>query len=57
MKSFVFWLTTFAAFGAILATIIHPSPIEILVIWAAVNALYYYGIRGQRKGRLHSAAG
>lgn len=56
MKSFVFWLTTFAAFGAMLAMIFHPGPVEILIVWAAVNALYY-GIRGQRIGRQHSAAG
>ena len=37
MKSFVFWLTTFAAFGALLAMILHPGPVEILVVWAAVN--------------------
>lgn len=55
MKSFVFWLTAAMALGAILRTLIPASPLEILVVWFAVNALYY-GIRNWQRSSVPSAA-
>jgi hypothetical protein len=48
MKSFVFWLTTATALGTVLAMILHPSPIEVMIVWIVVNALYY-GWRTNRR--------
>lgn len=41
MKSFVLWLATAAAIGAMTGTIVHPGIPEILAVWAATVAIYY----------------
>lgn len=40
MNSFFFWLTIAAAFGALLASIFRPGPIEIVVVVAIANLAY-----------------
>jgi hypothetical protein len=47
MKSFVFWLATAGAVGAVAGTILHPGILEILIVWAAIVGLFY-GVRSLR---------
>jgi hypothetical protein len=42
MKSFVFWLATVAAMGALAGSILRPGFPEIVIVWAAVIGLYYW---------------
>lgn len=37
MHSFPYWLLTAMALGALLGTFIHPSWIEVLIVWAALT--------------------
>ena len=41
MKSFVFWLATAGAIGAIAGSILRPGLLEIVIVWVAVIGLYY----------------
>jgi hypothetical protein len=41
MKSFVFWLATAGAIGALAGTTLRPGFPEIVIVWAAVIGLYY----------------
>ena len=41
MKSFVFWLTTVAAIGALAGSMLRPGFPEIVIVWAAIIALHY----------------
>ena len=47
MKSFIFWLTTAAALGAILGTAVRPGAVEVVVAWAVFTGLFY-ALRGGR---------
>ena len=42
MKSFVFWLATAGAIGALAASILRPGFPEIVIVWAAVIGLHYF---------------
>ncbi len=41
MKSFIFWIATAAALGALTGTILRPGILEIFAVWAATIAIYY----------------
>ena len=41
MKSFVFWLTTAAAIGALAGSAVRPGLLVIMIIWVALIAPYY----------------
>ncbi len=50
MQSFFFWLTTAAALGALLSSILHPGFPEIIIVLVVFNGLFY-GIRGLLRKR------
>ena len=54
MKSFVFWLVTAAALGALAGSTLRLGFLEIVIIWAAVVGLHY-GLRGKTTRR-HTAS-
>lgn len=39
MQSFPYWLLTALALGAFLGALLHPGPIEIVIVWAVAAAL------------------
>lgn len=39
MHSFPYWLLTALALGAFLGSLLHPSPLEIVIVFAALAAL------------------
>lgn len=54
MNSFFFWLTLAAAIGAMLAQILRPGAIEIFIVLALANFVFY-GYRRLAHGRRHAA--
>lgn len=54
MNSFFFWLTAAATIGAMLALILQPGAIEIFIVSALANFVFY-GYRRLAHGRRHTA--
>ena len=55
MNSFFMWLTIAAGIGALLAQILHLGLIEIVVLVALANAVFY-GFRRLAGGTRHVAS-
>ena len=52
MHSFPYWLLAALALGALLGTFIHPSWIEIVIVWAVLAALCSAWRRTNNRRRL-----
>ncbi|SKB04174.1 hypothetical protein SAMN02745166_04001 [Prosthecobacter debontii] len=44
MKSFFFWLSVALGIGALMGSILRPGVLEIVIVIAALNGLFY-GLR------------
>ncbi len=57
MRSFIFWLATFCAIGAVAGTMLRPGIPEIAIVWAVVVGLSYWLRSSVMKKRQRSSPG